>query len=82
MATKMKTLTINDVTYDITDDSAVSFVEEQNLTEAQKAQARANIGVTDNLAAISSISIEYGRYEGASYYIARIPKYTVDGKRC
>lgn len=44
MATKMKTLTINDVTYDITDDSAVSFVEEQELTEAQKARARENIG--------------------------------------
>ena len=44
MASKMKTLTINDVTYDITDDSAVSFVEEQHLTEAQKAVARANIG--------------------------------------
>ena len=44
MATKMKTLTINDVTYDITDDSAVSFVEEQNLTDEQKAQARENIG--------------------------------------
>lgn len=44
MSTKMKTLTINDVTYDIIDDSAVSFVEEQHLTEAQKAQARANIG--------------------------------------
>ena len=54
---------------------------EQTLTEEQKAQARKNIGISDNLAAISSISIEYGRYEGASYYIARIPKYTVDGKR-
>lgn len=44
MATKMKTLTINNVTYDITDDSAVSFVEAQTLTEEQKEQARANIG--------------------------------------
>lgn len=60
--------------------SAVLYTE-QTLTEEQKAQARKNIGISDNLAAISSISIEYGRYEGASYYIARIPKYTVDGKR-
>ena len=41
---KMKTLTIGDITYDITDDEAVRFTE-QDLTEEQKAQARANIGV-------------------------------------
>ena len=39
----MKTLTINGVTFDVTDDSAVHF-EPQNMTEAQKAQARENIG--------------------------------------
>lgn len=39
------------------------------------------VNISDKLAAISSIVIEYGRYEGASYYLARIPKYTVDGKR-
>lgn len=31
--------------------------------------------------AIASIDIEYGRYEGASYYLVRIPRYTIDGKR-
>lgn len=31
--------------------------------------------------AISSISIEYGRINGSSYYLIRIPKYTIDGKR-
>lgn len=33
------------------------------------------------LNAIASIEIEYGRVDGASYYLARIPKYTIDGKR-
>lgn len=31
--------------------------------------------------AIASLDVEYGRYEGASYYFIRIPKYTIDGKR-
>lgn len=31
--------------------------------------------------AIASIDIEYGRANNASYYLIRIPKYTVDGKR-
>ena len=31
--------------------------------------------------AIASISIEYGRVSGASYCFARIPRYTIDGKR-
>lgn len=31
--------------------------------------------------AISSITIEYGRHNGASYYLARIPRHTIDGKR-
>ena len=66
---------------------------EQNLTEAQKAQARENIGAAgigegggsadgmEKLNAVASISVEYGRYEGASYYLARIPRYTIDGRR-
>lgn len=41
---EMKTLTINDITFDITDDGAVRFDSAQELTENQKAQARANIG--------------------------------------
>ena len=39
-----------------------------------------NLGY-DNLHVFSSIDIEYGRVSGASYYLVRIPKYTVDGKR-
>lgn len=31
--------------------------------------------------ALASISIEYGRANGADYYLIRIPKYTVDGRR-
>lgn len=41
---EMKTLTINDIKYDIVDANAVKFVP-QELTEEQKAQARENIGV-------------------------------------
>ena len=33
------------------------------------------------LNAIASIEIEYGRVNGASYYLVRIPKYTIDGRR-
>lgn len=33
------------------------------------------------LNAIASIEIEYGRVSGASYYLIRIPQYTIDGKR-
>lgn len=32
-------------------------------------------------AAVGSISIEYGRTAGADYYLIRIPRYTVDGRR-
>ena len=32
-------------------------------------------------AAVAGIDVEYGRYQGASYYLVRIPKYTPDGKR-
>ena len=39
---KMKTLTINDIQYDVTDDEAVRFTP-QELTDEQKAQARKNI---------------------------------------
>lgn len=35
----------------------------------------------DKEIAIASIDIEYGRYEGASYYLCRIPKYATNGKR-
>lgn len=44
---KMQTLTFkNGKTYDITDDGAVRFDCEQNLTDPQQAQARENIGAT------------------------------------
>ncbi len=35
----------------------------------------------EKLNAIASIGIEYGRINGASYYLVRIPKYSIDGKR-
>lgn len=35
----------------------------------------------ERLKAIASITVEYGRADGAGYYLIRIPKYTVDGKR-
>jgi len=31
--------------------------------------------------ALASISVEYGRANGADYYLIRIPRYTVDGRR-
>lgn len=43
------------------------------LTLSYDGEERAN--------AIGSITVEYGRYEGASYYLIRIPRYSVDGKR-
>lgn len=36
---------------------------------------------TGRLNAIATIGIEYGRYNGSSYYLLRIPKKTVDGKQ-
>ena len=42
---KMKTLTIGNVQFDIFDDEAVRFTE-QELTDEQKAQARENIGAS------------------------------------
>lgn len=42
---EMKTLTINDTTFDITDDGTVRFDSEQTLTPEQQALARQNIGV-------------------------------------
>lgn len=44
--TEMKTLTLNGVKYNIDDAEAVKFTE-QNLTDAQKAQARENIGIAN-----------------------------------
>lgn len=41
----MKTLTVGNSTYDITDDGAVRFDGAQSLTEEQQAQAMENIGV-------------------------------------
>lgn len=35
----------------------------------------------DKSTAHSSISVEYGRIEGTSYYFVRVPKHTLDGKR-
>lgn len=43
---EMKTLTINDIKYDIVDANAVKFTE-QTLTGEQKAQARENIGAVN-----------------------------------
>lgn len=60
---KMKTLTINDETFDIIDDGAVRFDKLQSLTDAQKAQARKNIGavtVEDVVAALPNA--EEGEY--------------------
>ena len=37
--------------------------------------------VNGNARVSAEIDIEYGRYEGASYYLARIPRFTLDGKR-
>lgn len=36
---------------------------------------------TKKMNAIAAISVEYGRTSGSSYYLIRIPKYTIDGKR-
>lgn len=52
---KMKTLTINDETFDVIDDGAIRFDKLQTLTDEQKAQARKNIGavtVEDVVAAL------------------------------
>jgi exopolysaccharide biosynthesis protein len=45
--------------------------------------ANGNLIITesDKMQAMTSISVEYGRTSGASYYFIRIPKYTIDGKR-
>lgn len=40
-----------------------------------------SIGEIERLKAIASISIEYGRANDASYYLIRIPKYDISGKR-
>lgn len=37
--------------------------------------------VNGNAKTFAEIDIEYGRYESASYYLARIPRFTLDGKR-
>ncbi len=37
--------------------------------------------IVEDITAISSVSVEYGRSNGASYYLLRIPRYTNDGKR-
>lgn len=37
--------------------------------------------VNGNAKTFAEIDIEYGRYEGASYYLARIPRHTLDGRR-
>jgi hypothetical protein len=44
----MKTLTIGNSTYDITDDGAVRFDGAQSLTGLQQAQARENIGIVSD----------------------------------
>lgn len=36
--------------------------------------------LSGNAKASAEIDIEYGRYEGASYYLARIPRFTLDGR--
>lgn len=35
----------------------------------------------EKLKAMASVTLEYGRTEGAGYYLLRIPKYTLEGKR-
>lgn len=37
--------------------------------------------VNGNAKTFAEIDIEYGRYEGASYYLARIPRFSLDGRR-
>lgn len=37
--------------------------------------------LSDNANAMASIHLEYGRYGGTGYYLIRIPRYSVDGKR-
>lgn len=59
---EMKTLTINDITYEVVDDGAVRYTE-QNLTPEQQAQARANIGAA---ASIVTIATEHGISTDAS----------------
>lgn len=58
---EMKTLTLNNVTYDINDAEAIKYTE-QNLTEEQKAQARANIGI-DDTAAPDAVGSSYTDYK-------------------
>lgn len=58
---EMKTLTLNNVTYDINDAEAIKYTE-QNLTEEQKAQARANIGI-DDTAAPDAVASSYTDYK-------------------
>ena len=43
--------------------------------------SEASLQEIEYLETLSSISIEYGRTEGASYYLARIPKYSINGKK-
>lgn len=37
--------------------------------------------VSDKANALASISVEYGREAGADYYLIRIPRYSIDGRR-
>lgn len=71
---EMKTLTINGVKFDITDDAAVRF-EEQSLTEEQKAQARENIGVTGGNVMIVTVNDE----DMASHSPAEIYEHVQNG---
>lgn len=44
-------------------------------------QIKLNEAVSQKTNAINSIDIEYGRANNSSYYLIRIPRFTVDGKR-
>ncbi len=63
---KMKTLTINDKSYDITDDGSVRFDVEHSLTPEQQSQAKENIGAADE-AEMAGIRVGY---DGKTYSTA------------
>ena len=84
---EMKTLTINDVRYDITDANAIKFIE-QDLTEEQKAQARENIGAlgsieltdaVDDALAQAKQSGEFDGRDGTSVTVKSVSESTASG---
>jgi hypothetical protein len=61
---KMRTLTIGGISFDVTDDNAVTFTE-QTLTEEQKAQARENIGAATVADVLAALPVYNGEVEDA-----------------